>query len=45
MDPQLMAAMRRKARLTAESVSWDHVIDRFASALTRMAVPRVEARV
>jgi glycosyltransferase involved in cell wall biosynthesis len=36
-DWPLMAAMRREARLTAERVSWDQVIDAFSSALARIA--------
>jgi glycosyltransferase involved in cell wall biosynthesis len=43
-DSRLMAAMRREARLTAQGVSWDHVIDSFSGALVRMAAVPVAAR-
>jgi glycosyltransferase involved in cell wall biosynthesis len=36
-DRRLLAALRRGARVSAERVSWDHVIDGFAYALARLA--------
>jgi glycosyltransferase involved in cell wall biosynthesis len=43
-DPRLMAAIRREARLTAERVSWEHVIDALSGALVRVATAPVAAR-
>jgi glycosyltransferase involved in cell wall biosynthesis len=42
-DARLMAAVRRQARLAAESVSWDQVVDTFAAELGAMAVSRAPA--
>jgi glycosyltransferase involved in cell wall biosynthesis len=36
-DPALLSALRRQARLSAEGVSWDHIVDAFSDALASIA--------
>ena len=36
-DPALLSTLRREARLSAEGISWDHIVDTFSDALAAIA--------